>query len=52
MIWNSQGYIYSKRNLQGLINNKVEFLEVVNKVVLVLGLKISKGCDNKILRGL
>ena len=30
-------YIYSKRNLQGLINNKVEFLEVVKKVVVVLG---------------
>ena len=37
----------------GVKKNKVEFPEVIKKVefpgVLVLGLKISKGCDNKIL---
>ena len=37
----------------GLIKNKVEFPEVIKKVkfpgVLVLGLKIFMGCDNKIL---
>ena len=42
-----------KRNFQGLKKNKVEFPEVIKKVefpgVLVLDLKISKGCDNKIL---
>ena len=41
------------RNFQGLIKNKMEFPEVIKKVefpaALVLGLKISKGCDNKIL---
>ena len=38
-------------NFQGLIKNKVEFLEVIKKVegVLVLGPKTPKGCDNKIL---
>ena len=37
----------------GVKKNKVGFPEVIKKVefpgVLVLGLKISKGCDNKIL---
>ena len=37
----------------GLIKNKVEFPEVTKKVefpgVLVLGVKISKVCDDKIL---
>ena len=41
------------RNFPGLIKNKMEFPEVIKKVefpgVLVLGLKISKRCDNKIL---
>ena len=42
-----------KRYFQGLIKNKVELPEMIKKVefpgVLVLRLKISKGCDNKIL---
>ena len=42
-----------QRNFQGLIKNKMEFPEVIKKMefpgVLVLGLKISKECDNKIL---
>ena len=53
-IWNSQGYQTNcMRNFQGLIKNKMEFPEVIKNVefrgVLVLGLKISKRCDNKIL---
>ena len=42
-----------QRNFQGLIKNKMEFPEVIKKMefpgVLVLALKISKECDNKIL---
>ena len=48
-----QGYWRNcKRNFQGLIKNEVKFPRVIKKMeysrVLVLGLKISKGCDNNL----